>query len=127
VSPLVAPRSTVRFTENFSRNLDELESFLGAEGANAFDELLTHLLERVVPNLERFPDLGVNFLSRDSRSVETADSSRRLAARAGAGTTIREYLFDQYLILYATRKATVFLLAIRHHRQLSFDFEGNWE
>ena len=33
-----------------------------------------------------------------------------------------------YLILYAERKtcATVYLLSIRHHRQLSFDFASLW-
>ncbi|MFZ5469003.1 MAG: type II toxin-antitoxin system RelE/ParE family toxin [Myxococcota bacterium] len=126
--PSVAPRVSVRVTENFSRNLDEIESFLGAEQATgAFASLVRRLFEEVVPNLERFPELGVSFLSRKPRSVEATALSRRLAAMAGPTTKVREYLIDQYLILYATRKATVYLLAIRHHRQLSFDLEGTWE
>ena len=45
---------------------------------------------------------------------------------------VREYLSGDYLLLYCivadggARKPglTVYLLAIKHHRQLSFDFEG---
>jgi hypothetical protein len=45
---------------------------------------------------------------------------------------VREYLFGDYLILYgidgnsgtAKNRVTVYLLAIWHYRQLSFDFEG---
>jgi hypothetical protein len=45
---------------------------------------------------------------------------------------LREYLHGDYLILYteAEVEAAVYLLSIRHHRQLSFDFArmwpGNW-
>jgi hypothetical protein len=31
-----------------------------------------------------------------------------------------------YLLLYARIKGTVYLLAVRHERQLSFDFQGLW-
>ena len=40
---------------------------------------------------------------------------------------MREYVLKDYLLLYALIDgATVYLLSIRHHRQLSFDFEGHW-
>jgi hypothetical protein len=47
---------------------------------------------------------------------------------AGAPEALREYLHGDYLMLYATLEAdaTVALLSIRHHRQLSFDFAGLW-
>jgi hypothetical protein len=32
-----------------------------------------------------------------------------------------------HLVLYVQVDDDVFLLAIKHHRQLSFDFEGQWE
>jgi hypothetical protein len=37
---------------------------------------------------------------------------------------LREYLHGDYLVLYVTldASATVVLLSIRHHRQVSFDF-----
>jgi hypothetical protein len=49
----------------------------------------------------------------------------RLKARIGRGE-IREYLTGDYLILYALIGDAVYLLSIRHHRQLSFDIERFW-
>jgi len=44
----------------------------------------------------------------------------------GAADSLREYLHGDYLSLYtvADELATVRLLTIRYHRQLSFDFAG---
>ncbi|MHB8758912.1 MAG: hypothetical protein ACYC5S_02190 [Thiobacillus sp.] len=41
---------------------------------------------------------------------------------------MREYLHGDYLMLYNASEtaATVYLLSIRHHRQLSFDFTRLW-
>jgi hypothetical protein len=49
--------SRVRIADNFQRNLDS--------GAGAgFDSLITHLFDDVIPNLERFPRMGRDFLMR---------------------------------------------------------------
>ena len=45
---------------------------------------------------------------------------------AGPETQVREYIASDYLVLYAVRKSTVYLLSIRHHRQLSFDLREHW-
>lgn len=42
----------------------------------------------------------------------------------GAAEALRVYLHGDYLILYTA--TTVYLLSIRHHRQLSFDFARLW-
>jgi hypothetical protein len=39
---------------------------------------------------------------------------------------IREYVTADYLLLYAVIKDVVYLLSIRHHKQLSFDFARLW-
>ena len=46
----------------------------------------------------------------------------------GAVSALREYLHGDCLMLYTTMdaSATVDLLSIRHHRQLSFDFARLW-
>jgi hypothetical protein len=46
----------------------------------------------------------------------------------GAAGALREYLHGDYLILYVAMEAeaAVYLLSIRHHRQLSFDFARLW-
>lgn len=50
----------------------------------------------------------------------------KLAAVAGSAvTSLREYVMTDYLVLYLQVEATVYLLSIKHHRQLSFDFEGH--
>jgi hypothetical protein len=54
------------------------------------------------------------------------------ALPAGAPDALREYLHGDYLLLYAVvdasaqAQAMVYLLSIRHHRQLSFDFARLW-
>ncbi|WP_267127061.1 hypothetical protein [Xanthomonas sacchari] len=41
---------------------------------------------------------------------------------------MRTYLHGGYVMMYTAveASATVYLLSIRHHRQLSFDFAGLW-
>jgi len=39
---------------------------------------------------------------------------------------IREYVMSHYLLLYACSDTTIYLLAIRHRRQLSVDFQSLW-
>ena len=79
-----------------------------------------------VPNLRRFPRMGRRYLDRPPQSVEALAGLAALPA--GAATRLREYLHGDYLILYTDVQAdaTVVLLSIRHHRQLSFDFERLW-
>jgi plasmid stabilization system protein ParE len=108
---------TVRLTANFERNLADIERFLaGAEAPQAYDALLDELLDTVIPNLERFPGIGRPFLANAARSVETTNALEAL----------RDYILDHYLVLYAQVGVNPYLLAIRHHRQLSFDFQSHW-
>lgn len=121
----------VRLTANFERNLADIETFLTeAEAPQAYDALLDELLDTVIPNLERFPGMGRPFLAVPARSVETTNSSDALRAKLLALTTdpeaLREYILTDYLVLYAQIDGNLYLLAIKHHRQLSFDFETHW-
>ena len=120
---------TVHLTANFERNLADVAQFLeAAQAPQAFDAVLDELLETVVPNLERFPDMGRRFLSRPVRSIEASNAlaklQQQLAAIAQDGE-IREYVMAHYLVLYAHFDTRVYLLSIRHHKQLSFDFLAN--
>ncbi|TAM84379.1 MAG: type II toxin-antitoxin system RelE/ParE family toxin [Candidimonas sp.] len=126
----MAVRRAVKLTANFERNLEEVEAFLQeAEAPHAFDALLDELADTVIPNLERFPGMGRSFLERPVRSVEAGNGIARLAkqlnAVAGNGE-LREYIMARYLLLYALIEDTVYLLSIRHHRQLSFDLASHW-
>lgn len=123
-------RYLVKLTRNFERNLDEIERFLEEnEAAPAFDRLLDELTEIVIPNLERFPTIGRPFLDRPASSLEAARRIEQVRAKLGSissGGELREYISTNHLVLYAVIETTVHLLSIRHHRQLSFDFEDGW-
>ncbi len=123
-------RHTVRLAANFERNLAEIEALLmEVEAPWAFDALPDELAETTLPNLERFPGMGRLFLARPARSVEVANGIARLTAQLGAlakDGELREYVMAHYLLLYARIEGTVYLLSIRHQRQLSFDFQALW-
>ena len=125
-------RIVVKLTANFERNLEEIELFfVEADASRAYDALLDELLATVIPNLERFPDMGRSFLARSARSVETTNSLSALRTKLASLTSdpeaLREYVLSDYLLLYAQVDSTIYLLAIRHHRQLSFDFQLHWD
>ena len=127
----MARKPTVRLTANFERNLADIERFLTeAQAPQAYDALLDELLDTVIPNLERFPGMGRPFLARPIRSVEAANSLAALRAKLSALTSdadaLREYILSDYLVLYAQIGGNIYLLAIRHQRQLSFDFASHW-
>lgn len=121
----------VKLTRNFERNLDDIERFLEEnEATSAFDLLLDELAETVIPNLESFPKMGRPFLDRPALSVETMSRVEKLHTQLdglGSSSDIREYVLSHYLVLYAVIDTTAYLLSIRHHRQLSFDFEDHWQ
>ncbi len=120
----------VKLTRNFERNLDDIERFLEEnEATSAFDLLLDELADTVIPNLESFPKMGRTFLDHPALSVEAASRVEKLRTQLdglGSSSDIREYVLSHYLVLYAVTETTVYLLSIRHHRQLSFDFEDLW-
>ena len=116
----------VKITANFERNLDEIERFLtDADATQFFDALLDELSSTVIPNIERFPKMGRNFLDRPARSIEASNGLDILRKQLGDGE-LREYVLSDFLLLYAQYGQTVYLLSIKHHRQLSFDFAHLW-
>ena len=69
--------------------------------------------------------MGRDFFARPAGSVEVSQGLDGLRI-LGESLRLREYALPPYLLLYATDERTVHLVAIRHHRQLSFDFPGLW-
>jgi hypothetical protein len=123
---MAAKRCTVKVTANFEANLGAVEKFLAdANAQQAFTALLDDLADSVIPNLERYPELGRPFLDQPAQSVEARERIKRLESRFGS-VTLREYLAGDFLILYAVESRTVYLLSIKHHRQLSFDLPAHW-
>lgn len=125
------PDYKVELTASFLERLNSIETFLTeAEAAHAFDDLLFELRETVIRNLRRFPRIGRRYLANPPQSAEALTQLAMLPA--GAPDALREYLHGDYLLLYTVvdastnSDATVYLLSIRHHRQLSFDFTRLW-
>ncbi len=125
-------KCAVKLTANFERNLADIEQFLiKAEAPQALDALLDELLETVIPNLERFPGLGRPFFFRAVGSVEATHAITALRTKLAAAVNstpdgLREYVTSHYLVLYVHVDDSIFLLSIKHQRQISFDFEAHW-
>jgi hypothetical protein len=78
----MASALTVRLTANFERDLETIRAFLDEhDPATAFAALLDDLFERIIPNLERFPDIGVDFLARVPRLRRRPVQDRPTAPR----------------------------------------------
>ncbi len=77
--------------------------------------MLDELLSTVIPNLERFPDMGRSFLAQPARSVETTNALNALCAKLAAQTSdpdaLREYVLSDYLLLYVQVECVIYLLA----------------
>ena len=127
----MAKTPAIKLTANFERNLADIEQFLTeAQAPQAFDGLLDELLATVIPNLERFPGMGRPFLNRAVGSVEATNALTALRAKLQTlladSNGLREYVMDHYLVLYAQTEGVIYLLSIKHHRQVSVDFESHW-
>lgn len=118
----------IRTTANFSANLDAIDDYWDTcQFPLGHDRLLAELADTVVLNLQNHPRMGRNFLLRQSESIETRTRRQKLDALLATLDTdteraeLREYVMTDYLLLYALSGGVIYLLAIKHHKQLSFD------
>jgi len=120
-------RLAIRITGNFDKNLADIRRFLEEQEApREFQSLLEQLFETMIPNLERFPEMGVDFLAKVPQSMEGLMRLEILKQRLGRNISLREYISGDYLVLYALRGDNLYLLSIKHHRQLSFNLKEHW-
>ena len=118
----------IRATDNYRANLDSIEAYWEAcLFPTGHGRLLTELAATALVHLRNHPRMGRNFLQRQSKSVDTVTRAQKLDALLNTlGTDaqraeIREYVMTDYLLLYALVGDVIYLLAIKHHKQLSFD------
>ena len=100
--------------------------FLEPEGRASFRRLLGRLFDDIVPTLCRFPQSGRPLLNHAVRSLEAQALVDRLRASLRKGDDLREFIVDDYIVLYLIRANRLYFLAIKHHRQLSFDLRRFW-
>ena len=121
------PAYRVELTASFLERLESIEAFLReADTQHAHDALLAVLRDTVIPNLRRFPRMGRRYLDQPPQSAEAIAQLPQLPP--GAADSLRVLGSCDYLILYAeeNKGSMVYLLSIRHHRQMSFDFARLW-
>ena len=131
---MASDKAVIRFTANFEANLAQIaESWVEREAPQAYASLLSELGGTVIGNLERHPRIGRRFFARAEQSFEVRDRVAALRGRFG-DAEVREYLSGDYVLLYCivaeqinhNPASTIFILAIAHCRQLSFDFDAFW-
>lgn len=120
-------RRLVRASANFRRNLERIRGFLvSVEASGEFASIVERLAIEAVPTLERFPEIGADFLDRAPVSADGKALFAKVVSLLGREARLRQYFMGDYVILYAVDGRAIDLLAIRHHRELSFDFAGHW-
>jgi plasmid stabilization system protein ParE len=115
------------FAENFSRNLLDIQAFLGPEGVRHARHVLERLLDEVVPTICRFPQSGRSFLSHAIHSKEGRALLNKVRGQLEEADDLREFIMDDYMLLYLVRGSQIVFLSIKHHRQLSFDLRRFWQ
>jgi ParE toxin of type II toxin-antitoxin system, parDE len=117
-------------TDNYRGNLDSIESYWEAclfPAGNG--KLLTELASTALVHLPNHPRMGRNFLQRPPGSVDAATHAQKIDALLRtldtdtARAEVREYVMTDYLLLYALVGEVIYLLAIKHHKQLSFHID----
>jgi hypothetical protein len=84
----------------------------------AFNE---DLFERIVPMLERHADIGRPYALRKLGSKGEAATLAELAPLlAASAAAVREWVEREFTILYIVTPQKVFLVNLKHHRQLGY-------
>lgn len=118
-------RATAGATPNFAAGLDEARAFFTeqdeASAAERFRALRAELRE-MVETLRWAPAGGRPARFLGGQSVQARIRARKVEALAHeVGLPhLREYVLEQHVVLYAHSSDRVVLLALRHHRQLSY-------
>ena len=115
-----------RFTENFSANLTAIEELVDPRSRVAFHRFLDRLFDDVIPTICQFPQSGRAFLTRTVKSTKANARTKDLRKFLKQGDNLREFIMDDYLVLYLIRQRHVIFLAVKYHLQLSFDLKRFW-
>lgn len=117
--------ASVSTTDNFEANLAQIEIYWADNHfPQGYDRLLNELLDTVIPNLERHPRLGRPFAERHPQTVQAQEKLQAVntqLANLATNAELREYVLTDYTALYALVANDIYLLAIKHHKQLLFD------
>lgn len=117
--------ASVSTTDNFEANLVQIEIYWDDNHfPQGYDRLLNELVDTVIPNLERHPRLGRPFAERHTQTVQAQEKLQAVnaqLAKLSVNAELREYVLSDYTALYALVENNIYLLAIKHQKQLVFD------
>lgn len=109
---------------NFGSNLNHIEEFWNlCQVPRNYLQLLDAIANDLYSKIGTFPHIGRRFLNSANETLQIQKRVRRLLEQAKAtlnGIEIREYLLDDYLVLYGVDADRVYLIAIKHHKQAGF-------
>ncbi|MEO6080800.1 MAG: type II toxin-antitoxin system RelE/ParE family toxin [Steroidobacteraceae bacterium] len=94
------------------------EFLVGAEALHKYDSLLDDLDHTIIPNLEAFPQIGKQYIGDVQHSTEALMTVARLPRNAR--TALRQYIHDEYTILYVLAPDMIHIVTVRHQHELSF-------
>ena len=115
---------TVRIAASFEQSFEEMATYYEAmrvlfPDAGARLRSFNHeLFERVIPLLERHPDIGRLYpLRRVQDTTEDRLLANLVPALARKQATVREFIERDFSILYLVTADLILLLDLKHHRQ----------
>lgn len=92
---------------------------LKQEAVQTYDRLLDDLEHVIYPNLRAFPHIGKPYLEGPVQSTEALMATAKLPRNAAH--TLRQYVHDDFVILYTVLPDSIHLISIRHHRESTFN------
>ena len=119
----------VEAAPNFLANLDAAYQFFCVQDADSADARLVKLkagLREMVAILAWSPAGGRPARFLDAKSAQArlkTEAVMQLAIQAGL-PSLREYVIDQHIVLYAHSETEVVLLAVKHQRQLVYSTDS---
>ena len=119
----------VEAAPNFLANLDAAYQFFQLQDADSADARLVKLkagLREMVAILAWSPAGGRPARFLDAKSAQArlkTEAVMQLAIQAGL-PSLREYVIDQHIVLYAHSETEVVLLAVKHQRQLVYSTDS---
>lgn len=117
--------ASVEAAPNFLATLEDARTFFIAQDAESADARFRNLkakLREMVSILSWSPASGrlARFINtRSAQAKLRADRVANLAEETGL-PMLREYIVDQFIVLYAHAPTEVVLLSLKHQRQLSY-------
>lgn len=107
----------------YAHRLDEAVEYLLGVGADTKAQaLLDQAYETLPKRLTQVPRSGREFTARNPKTPEVLAVWEAVRDLFGDDIELREYILEDYLVLYAIHHDVIHLLTLRHHRQCGFDF-----